>query len=85
MTATHIVIDEFIDVLSKIRANGTRLINLDMIPDDNHPSMNKLVIHPVPVNAEQTKQASNTRRLIIKNPDISTDNNDIFDSFNNIL
>jgi hypothetical protein len=86
MTATNIVIDEFIEVLMQIRAGGARLMNLDMIQDESHPSMNKLIIHPIPVESEDKNQPKgNSKRLIIKNPDVSTDNNDIFNSLNDLL
>jgi hypothetical protein len=82
MTANNINIDEFIYVLTKIRDTGVGLINLDMIPDDNNPSMNKLVIHPI----ESSKSPNREPQSIeIRNPEISTDNNDIFDSFNNSI
>ena len=47
MTATNINIDEFIHILTNIKNNGSKFIDLDMLPDENHPSMNKLIIHPV--------------------------------------
>jgi hypothetical protein len=85
MTATNINIDEFINILTTLRANGHKLIDLDMIPDENHPSMNKLVIHPVhtqqgllPAPQEYYQQEHPS---IIRNPNINRDNNDIFDSF----
>ena len=82
MTATNINIDEFIHILEKLRSNGNKLINMDMLPDENHPNMNKLIIHPVD-SSDGRKPREN--KITIKNPDISTDNNDIFNSLNNLL
>ena len=81
MTATNINIDEFIHILTTLKADGTSLINLDMIPDSDHPSMNKLVIHPVTDNrmGEVKREAPS---ITIRNPKISTDNDDIFNQFN---
>jgi len=84
MTATNINIDEFIKVLNALRERGHKLIDLDMLPDESHPSMNKLVIHPVynqgqgqlPPPGYQHQSPSE-----IRNPDISTENNDIFGYF----
>lgn len=78
MTATNIDITEFINVLRDVRDSGVRKINLDMIPDVNHPNMNKLVIHPI--NVEDEQQTKQPGRFIVKNPNISTDNNDIFNA-----
>lgn len=88
MTATNINIDEFIHILTNIKNNGSKFIDLDMIPDENHPSMNKLIIHPVKNQSqkqgeEQEKPIEN--RIAIRNPNISTNNNDIFNSFKDLL
>lgn len=80
MTATNINIAEFINVLSKIHSTGINLINLDMIQDENHPSMNKLIIHPV---KDGEASSSDSRKIQVRNPNVSTDNNDIFDLLNN--
>ena len=86
MTASNINIDEFINILVNIRNAGSRLINLDMLPDENHPSMNKLVIHPVKdKNVEAIQDQPEEQKFIIRNPDIRTDNNDIFNKFNELL
>jgi hypothetical protein len=85
MTATNIDIEEFINVLTEIYASGVKLMNLDMLPDENHPSMNKLIIHPVKVTNGTDDYPQNTKRLIVKNPNISTDNDDIFNSFKGLL
>lgn len=83
MTATNIDIVEFINVLKNVRDSGVRKINLDMLPDTNHPNMNKLVIHPMTVEEQENAQPSNPRRFVVRNPDISTDNDDIFNKFYN--
>ena len=83
MTATNINIEEFIHILDNLRANGTRLINLDMLQDDDHPSMNKLVIHPV----EDIDGSPPVReqRIVIRNPNISPDGDDIFNAFKGLV
>jgi hypothetical protein len=85
MTATNINIDEFINILTTLRARGHRLIDLDMTPDENHPSMNKLVVHPVTTQNMQPPPEDYYQQQPkpeVKNPKISRDNNDIFSSFN---
>jgi hypothetical protein len=89
MTATNINIQEFIEVLVNLHENGTRLINLDMLQDEDQPSMNKLIIHPVPIDDEsasrQRPEEKSQQKVSIRNPRISSDNDDIFDAFNNII
>jgi len=85
MTATNIDIEEFINVLTEIYASGVKLMNLDMLPDENHPSMNRLVIHPIKITNGTDGYPQDTKRLIVKNPRISTDNDDIFNSFKGLL
>lgn len=86
MTATNINIEEFINVLAKIRDSGSKFIDLDMLPDENHPSMNKLIIHPVKSPGQNhISEELQENRIIIRNPQIRTDNNDIFDSFKDLL
>ncbi len=95
MTATNINIEEFINMLISIRNNGTRLIDLDMLPDENHPSMNKLVIHPNRTgmdnnidninNDENRYGKANRSKVSIRNPEISTDNDDIFNALNDLV
>lgn len=82
MTATNINIGEFMKVLQALQSRGHSMIDLDMLPDENHPSMNKLVIHPV-YNDGQRKPTRDRESPPdeIKNPEISTENNDIFSSF----
>lgn len=88
MTATNINIDEFIHILTNIKNNGSKFIDLDMLPDENHPSMNKLIIHPVKSNSQkqaEEQEQPRENKIIIRNPNISTDNNDIFNSFKDLL
>lgn len=79
MTATNINIEEFINVLVSLRNKGHKMIDLDMLPDDNHPSMNKLVVTPTGAVPPQARQE--TQKPEIRDPQIRTDNNDIFSSF----
>lgn len=88
MTATNINIDEFIQILVNIKNSGCKFVDLDMLPDENHTSMNKLVIHPVRSKTKEQGEepiSQPENRIIIRNPNIRTDNNDIFDSFKDLL
>lgn len=87
MTATNINIDEFVNILVSIRNNGSNLIDLDMLPDENHPSMNKLIIHAVKTNKLNKEKQDEfiENKIEIRNPNIRTDNNDIFNSFKDLL
>lgn len=78
MTATNINIEEFIHVLEMLKRKGHSLMDLDMLPDDNHPNMNKLVVHPVQVTESTEKERPVASKEIIKNPVIDRSNNDIF-------
>jgi len=81
MTATNINIAEFIHVLQTLKADGSVLIDLDMLQDPDHPSMNKLVIHPVPAEGRVGSPAE-SQEVKARNPQINRDNNDIFSAFN---
>lgn len=87
MTAVNINIQQFIDILVSLRNKGNTLINMDMTQDDNNPHMNKLVIYPVAdMNPEAYYQHNQQPPDIqIKDPNVSTDNNDIFNLFNGLL
>lgn len=88
MTATNINVDEFIALLTGIRNNGVKFVNLDMVPDENRSTMNKLVIHPVNKVSASGQRISNKERsenFVIRNPEIRTDNDDIFNLFNDIV
>lgn len=91
MTAININIEEFINVLVNLRNGGAKLVDLDMLPDENHPSMNRLVLHPVK-SANDTlprfdgsNSNPNRSKISIRNPNISTDNNDIFNALNDLI
>lgn len=84
MTAYNINIEQFINILIDIRNRGVQLMNLDMIPDENNPKMNKLIIHPnensvdrKPFKADKPEDVGN----IIRDPD----DGDIFDLFSKAL
>jgi hypothetical protein len=86
MTANNINIEEFIKILMSIKNSGIKLINLDMLPDESHPTMNKLVIHPVKIGGfSSSKKDENIGEPIIRNPEIRTDNDDIFNLFDDII
>lgn len=83
MTATNINLDQLIDILNRIRQTGTKIINLDMLPDELQPEMNKLVIHPVEEMTQKENQKFRENRT--RNPNVNTNNDDIFNSFNNLI
>lgn len=82
MKAQNIDINRFIEILVSLQGNGTKLIDLDMVPDDRQPNMNKIVIHPVygPGMAPMPKQRQEDP-YEIRDPLISPDTDDIFYSF----
>lgn len=81
MTATNINIEEFLKVLSVLQESGYKLVDMDMLPDEEHPNMNKLVIHPVKAKTDSSSKEGSEqpeRGTEIQNPNIDRDNNDIF-------
>ena len=80
MTAYNINIEDFVEMLIGLQEEGVKMINLDMLPDENHPNMNKMIIHPLYPNSKKTKKG-----LEIRNIDVDTDNNDIFGLFDKIV
>lgn len=89
MKAQNINIEAFIGVLLSIRNRGCRFINLDMLPDDNNPEMNKLIVSPnYKVGYEKPSKDVNdvaAPEPAIRNPQISVDNDDIFNLFNELM
>lgn len=82
MTATNIVLEEMIRVLTSIREQGFERIDMDMVPDEDSPGMNKLVMHPIspargaePIGDE----------VIIRNPDTDFDRDEIYDLFKGLI
>jgi hypothetical protein len=89
MTATNINVEEFIKALMNIRNEGVAMINLDMTPDENYPGMNRIILHPIreevsqePVEEPPQKDIKN---LVIKNPSVSRDNDDILNLLNQMV
>lgn len=81
MTATNISIKEFVGVLNALMADGNNFINLDMVPDLDHPNMNKLIIHAVlHDNNGSSPKKDNSQEILTTS--INPDNNEIFNSFN---
>lgn len=87
MTAININIEEFLRILVVLRQKGVKLINLDMLPDESNPKMNKLIIHPVNLSSSKASQEtkSTPEDIITRDPEVNTDNNDIFNLFNGIV
>lgn len=81
MTATNINVKDFVEMLQSLQQEGVEMFNLDMLPDEHYANMNKLIIHPVyPTNPPHSK-----RGIEVKNRDVNTDNDDIFNLFDNII
>lgn len=89
MTAININVEEFMNVLANIRSDGVAMINLDIIPDEGHPGMNRLIIHPIIDKADDSpvedSAQMNKRNLLIRDPDVSRDNDDILNLLNQIV
>lgn len=89
MTAININVEEFMHVLANIRDDGIAMINLDMIPDEGHPGMNRLIIHPITEKPNQStvedSPQTEKRNLLIRNPNVSRDNDDILNLLNQIV
>lgn len=85
MTATNVYIKDLIYILSKISEDGTQMVDLDIIPDENHPTMNKIIVHPVNLKKNTHLPTTPSKKIVIRNPNFSTDNNDIFESFNDLV
>lgn len=83
MTASNINIEDFLRILINLRKKGAKLINLDVLPDESNPEVNKLVIHPVRIIGN--KEVAPTQEIEIKNPEVGLDNDDIFNLFNGIV
>jgi hypothetical protein len=83
MTAVNINVEEFISILSKLREQGVSTMNLDMVPDDRFPKMNKLIIHPL--RGDNDRASPKDLEDTIQNPDINPDSDDIFNLFNGIV
>lgn len=97
MRASNININDFIHILNRLRDNGYNMVNLDMIQDENEPTMNKLVIHPVrikkpedhdmpPVHDPMKHAAKEkAKKQNIRNPNIKIEGDDIFGAFEEYL
>lgn len=88
MTATNINIEEFLAILMELRKKGSKYINLDMLPDENNPKMNKLQIHavkPTGSTGGQPQFRATPKEIVIRNPEIRTDNDDIFNLFDGLV
>jgi hypothetical protein len=78
MTAHNIVIEEFIQALTSLKDRGYKMINLDMLQDEGNSGMNKLIVHPVKTKTSYSSSPKKESEKEIKNPNISRENNDIF-------
>ena len=85
MTAKNIDVEELIYILSKLRSQGIKLMDLDMVKDTRFENMNKLILHPQLSEGEEPIDNQLTSKVSISNPNISTENNDIFDQLQDSL
>lgn len=95
MRAININVSEFLDVLTRLKDNNVNMIDLDMVQDENHPKMNKLVIHPIKQEDDENfnkafkdlpeKNNLLNNKIEIRDPNFNIENNEIFDSFEDIL
>ena len=81
MTAYNINIEQFINILIDIKNRGVQLMDLDMIPDENNPKINKLIIHPNEGTVDRKPSFKASEEVDIQDPD----GDDIFDLFNKAL
>lgn len=72
MTATNIILDDLIKVLVTVRNSKVEVIEMDIVPDDKIPGVNKLIIRPVTGNSPQNPNL-NAAGITIRNPAISPD------------
>jgi hypothetical protein len=78
MTAININVNQLITILTELKEAGVEFINLDMLPDEKNPGMNKLIVHPV----NNDEYIINTEEdFLPHDPSVNTDNNDIFGIF----
>ena len=87
MTAININIEDFLKILVNLRQRGIKLINLDMLPDESNPKMNKLIIHPVKVGLPKptSEPKSIPEDIPVQDPEVDSSNDDIFNLFNGIV
>lgn len=81
MTATNIILNDFINMLVSIRDRNVKIIDLDMVPDPDSPNMNKLIIHIVD---EGRRKFNTTPNVDIQNPSISGED-DIYSLFEGLI
>ena len=84
MTAININIEDFLKILVSLKQKGAKLINLDMIPDESNPKMNKLIIRPVGKGMKKAPPPPEEDPEI-HDPDVRLDSDDIFNLFNGIV
>lgn len=101
MRASNIDIDSLIDKLNQIKQEGTNfgITSVD-IEVTEEKGVNKIVLYPIiftddeedeeyesleGISEYDTIEGEKPVEIVIKNPNISTDNNDIFKTFNDIV
>lgn len=97
MIATNVDLEELLMVLLKMNRAGIKYMNLEMTQDENHPEMNKLIIHPVRFSRKEKEKgmerpdgtgsygsSEDTINDNISNPKINLEGDDIFNIFDKI-
>lgn len=78
MIANNVSIDQFIDLLNKIKDTGATAVNVEIKEDEIKPDTNKLVIYPV-------NEQGQVKDFDLFDNRVNTENNDIFNLFQGIL
>lgn len=91
MRANNIKMEDLLKVLLALHKRGVEFIDMELLPDDDSPEKNKMIIYPVHLKKDN-KTAHYEKGLKklpapkpedeIKDPEISRDNDDIFNYFN---
>lgn len=90
MKTSNIDIDQFINLLLKLKKTGNIMIDLEILREDDK---DRIIIHPVKVvqdeRSDNTTPDTETRDsresdITISDPDISTDDDSIYEMFKNV-
>jgi DNA polymerase sigma len=85
MTASNINVEDFLKILLNLKKRGVNQINLDMLPDETNPVMNKLIIHPIDMKSPKNSDPVPKKEEEIVDPKINPDNDEIFNLFKGII
>ena len=89
MKVTNIIIDQLIATLVKIKRGNFGLIDIEVLQDEIG---NKIILHPVKlvdnkdeVTAKSEDTGADPDNILISDPKINTENDDIFGMFNGLV